>query len=676
MADSRKRVDVRLGAFACSIEGYDDPAEQFERILSLVRQAAEASPAFADTALRLEPGAIDTLSGSLDEKAEDTSGLIIVRQDAEAGMAAEEVAPEDTPAEEVELVRAAASAEADEADFVKAAVSPEPDEDELVTESVGSSEEAEFATFDERTTAEPEPELPRTEPDLAEETDDPWDAPPSEVAEPTAKAATQSDNVWANAPADTAQAEAQEHRPEPNFEAREASAELEPGQDDLKVPDEHYKPEPEPEVQTLSSAPVDDFAGLRSIFGTPPQRQAREDLDEPKGRAEQFLARAAAANIFAAPDDAQSEASYAQSDIAPSNPDEPDASIAPIATLDTLSDRPNIFADPEVQEPALRSIFADPVGDLPDHAPSLEPPEPAPSPETYQSVQETDQGASFGTSALVYEQDEKPSPLTNIFGSPEPAEVSDPPLNAPEDTDTESPEQEPAAASDSGWNMFGAPPASDRTDSSDVGESRQPSFAAPSDAQTGRRPLFGRPKGTPAKETGPTSPEDEHIADSAPSSASAPEDVTEPEAFSPLSDDPTMFRNFSERLARGQTDEMIGAPGTPEQNDLEAQPAPKADQGVQSAAALAASAGAISVPELLAASAAWLTIAENTDRFTRRQVMGVFDTIPGDHPRTLEARIRGYGELVRNKTVVLVDDGYFALSDAERERYRQVMSQS
>ncbi len=88
------------------------------------------------------------------------------------------------------------------------------------------------------------------------------------------------------------------------------------------------------------------------------------------------------------------------------------------------------------------------------------------------------------------------------------------------------------------------------------------------------------------------------------------------------------------------------------------------------AAELANRAEASSVPELLAASAAWLTLVDKRSTFGRREVMDVFDTIPGEHPRTLEARIKGYGKLVRSGALVLVDDGRFALSQEERDRYR------
>lgn len=88
---------------------------------------------------------------------------------------------------------------------------------------------------------------------------------------------------------------------------------------------------------------------------------------------------------------------------------------------------------------------------------------------------------------------------------------------------------------------------------------------------------------------------------------------------------------------------------------------------------LAERAGAETVPEMLCSSAAWLTLVEQRSNFGRREVMEVFDRIPGEHPRTLEARIKGFGKLVRSGSVVLVDDGRFALSSEEKARFRELI---
>ncbi|MEM6666876.1 MAG: hypothetical protein AAF638_10780, partial [Pseudomonadota bacterium] len=112
---------------------------------------------------------------------------------------------------------------------------------------------------------------------------------------------------------------------------------------------------------------------------------------------------------------------------------------------------------------------------------------------------------------------------------------------------------------------------------------------------------------------------------------------------------------------------LMGAPGEPSDADPE-DDLPLAE-GL-SAADLAERSGASAVVDLLASSAAWLTLAQKKPRFTRREVMEVFDTLPGDHPRTLEARIKGFGKLVRSGTLILIDDGVFAMAQSAREKYQ------
>ena len=110
-------------------------------------------------------------------------------------------------------------------------------------------------------------------------------------------------------------------------------------------------------------------------------------------------------------------------------------------------------------------------------------------------------------------------------------------------------------------------------------------------------------------------------------------------------------------------------------HEREAEAAEHAATGGISAAELADRFGAADVADLLAASAAWLALAGGRPQFSRREVMEVFETLPGDHPRTLEARIKGFGKLVRSGTLVLVEDGAFAMPARERERFHELMDQ-
>ena len=111
--------------------------------------------------------------------------------------------------------------------------------------------------------------------------------------------------------------------------------------------------------------------------------------------------------------------------------------------------------------------------------------------------------------------------------------------------------------------------------------------------------------------------------------------------------------------------EPAGTPDAPAQ-------APQPPDIPPDAATLARLSGAEDVADLLAASAASLALGGRS-HFSRREVMEAFDTIPGDHPRSLEARIKGYGKLVRSGALVLVEDGLFSLSEAEEDRFRAML---
>lgn len=85
------------------------------------------------------------------------------------------------------------------------------------------------------------------------------------------------------------------------------------------------------------------------------------------------------------------------------------------------------------------------------------------------------------------------------------------------------------------------------------------------------------------------------------------------------------------------------------------------------------SAGAEQVPDLIAASAAWLDLARGQGSFTRKEVIAVFDGIPGEHPKSLEAKIKGFGRLVRNGQLVNAGTDRFRLSDEERTRFSRLI---
>lgn len=101
-------------------------------------------------------------------------------------------------------------------------------------------------------------------------------------------------------------------------------------------------------------------------------------------------------------------------------------------------------------------------------------------------------------------------------------------------------------------------------------------------------------------------------------------------------------------------------------------PGPEAEAGY-TAAGLAERAGAQSVADLMVAAAAWMVLIQGQTRFTRRDVLDVFATMPGEHDRSLEARIKGFGKAVRNGQLVIIEDGVFGLSRAELERFQALL---
>jgi len=98
----------------------------------------------------------------------------------------------------------------------------------------------------------------------------------------------------------------------------------------------------------------------------------------------------------------------------------------------------------------------------------------------------------------------------------------------------------------------------------------------------------------------------------------------------------------------------------------------EADEGY-TAAGLAQTAGAETVAELMVSAAAWMVLIQGQTTFKRRDVVEVFESIPGEHSKTLEARIKGFGKAVRNGQMIMVEDGVFGLSRTELERFQLLL---
>jgi hypothetical protein len=98
----------------------------------------------------------------------------------------------------------------------------------------------------------------------------------------------------------------------------------------------------------------------------------------------------------------------------------------------------------------------------------------------------------------------------------------------------------------------------------------------------------------------------------------------------------------------------------------------EADEGY-TAAGLAKTAGAESVSDLMVSAAAWMVLIQGQTTFTRNEVVEVFESMPGEHEKTLEARVKGFGKAVRNGRLVLVEEGVFGLSRTELERFQRLL---
>jgi len=323
----------------------------------------------------------------------------------------------------------------------------------------------------------------------------------------------------------------------------------------------------------------------------------------------------------------------------PADPEE-DAgpAMAPVVAAEVEDDRPR---------PMPTDSLAAPVEEIPDAEP-----EPQGAPDTAP----------------------EPEPAPNIFArSADSAPSREPPRDSPGRTMLRARPEAGAEPVSPAINIFARTP--DETPESEAPGRPRASDPGPAEPEAGRVNIFAGPETGSARpvpdgprwiedpdEPAPDLEQDEPAFPAAGEAAGAdPEPEAEGSRFADLV---ARYRGRSEPEPAPDLYRAAAPEPAPERS----RPAP-----TTSAETLAARAGAGSVPELLAASAAWLTLVGQRGRFSRREVMEVFDSLPGDHPRSLEARIKGYGKLVRMGSLVLVDDGLFALSEEERARYRALL---
>jgi len=89
--------------------------------------------------------------------------------------------------------------------------------------------------------------------------------------------------------------------------------------------------------------------------------------------------------------------------------------------------------------------------------------------------------------------------------------------------------------------------------------------------------------------------------------------------------------------------------------------------------AFAASVGAATLPELLEASAAYVTLVSGRPTFSRRDIMTLLDEMSEPNEFTQEARIKSFGKLLRGGSITRTENGHFTISDRALNSYEAMV---
>ncbi len=82
MAETGRKLEVRFGAFSCSVEGYDDPVEQMREVLLLMQGMIRETPALADHGPGFGDAEVALIEDALDRRAErhaGAAGIVVIR---------------------------------------------------------------------------------------------------------------------------------------------------------------------------------------------------------------------------------------------------------------------------------------------------------------------------------------------------------------------------------------------------------------------------------------------------------------------------------------------------------------------------------------------------------------------------------------------------------------------
>ena len=784
MSDTGKKVEVRFGAFSCTIEGYDDPVDRMREILMLMQQMIRETPALSDHGTEFGEDEVARIESALDRRGTPdgaSPGVVVIRagrddrDEPEGAVTTAEIPP---------LAAFGAPMPAGEGPAAGVAPDWEPErplDDRTATErsgaavfsgpdakvgEQGSSREITGST-EARAVAEHAPAMdgteehagasgpaapgtggdlesdgpalvPAGEADRAETGSDagisgpatserppldeaghPRDASAREPAAtaPVAPAAdvpsgeaeeASTDEVrdeaggadpwaggWGSVPAPEAEAEA--NADEPSGEAAEADAAA------------HADPSPGTAGQDETAAahepsPADGRGPAISPDTSPDvasgalQADGAENASHPRGREEDTATHDAQPTASAPvtetgqPTDDGTESE--QSDVASGEPGHGDAARGNAAPAEAApAPVASVAAEAEVRaegSPAAPNIFAPPPASRPGAAAALNisaPPARGAG------------GAAPGVNIFAPPVSDKPTAIgrlvarrsvltpgstmaTGIFGSPggaAPASdvmLAEPPAHPADDAPLSQQTGETHVAGRATPDRNMADEAARGED--DTGAVRTRRSWSYYDDQPEIEAMLreGENAATPTDAVGAArrfgfdisarSAEGSDLAVNIVPGASEREAAAEPQEGG-TGEHRSRFSSLMARLGGRRSIAPDAGPATSGATDT------PAGSGGSGPADLAERAGAQSVSDLLAVSAAWLTLVEDKPRFTRREVMEAFERLPGDHPRTLEARIKGFGNLVRSSTLILVGDGVFAMAETERDRFQAMI---
>ncbi|MEM7056206.1 MAG: hypothetical protein AAF557_01330 [Pseudomonadota bacterium] len=713
MADSSKKVEVRFGAFACTIEGYDDPVAQMREVLGMMQRMISETPALAEAAEFKAEDVEDALSDG-----ENTPGVVVIRS---------ADAPEKDLATETDLTTENASDQAtDAADVQDATVVAEPEASpEAEPEGVVVEADPPAKTAVDTATDAVEDALEDAEEVAASAIDDTTDAAAeiasdvadkvsdttkdvADVATGTADAVEQQIDDVTSAADDATEALAEETETnDPSVGSLSGVAATAAALGAGAVASEVLSDERQDDQAAEAAAPQEEPAASSTAAWLAERRAEAQATDAPDSEDETPAG-------LEDGDVAEVLETFVEPDPAAASP-EPEVTHSEVAaTDDTADDVPfNIFAappSPDPVEPLIQTAGSPPAKEEPLDRPIeiaetddvidavVEEITPA-SDET--QLTETETVEIVSNEVLSDSSEAAPAAAVNIFASevtlqstpepePEPElEAGPQPINMPPRVDPVNIFAQPDEISASTAEMNEAEPASiapepeqllQHTTNSPAPEAASAPVAE-AEASLGFN-IFANPGATAPidQEPEPEPIQTEQSVGFAPdpipgqSAPPEPETILQPEPEPDPEPEPeksTSSGAFSALLKRVQAGAMMGAPGEAETDQSPPVPQPPPDM---SAADFVGKTQSTQVSDMLAGSAAWLTLVQNKSKFTRREVMEIFDTIPGDHPKTLEARIKGFGKLVRSGTLILIDDGVFAMAQNERERFQKYLN--